>query len=566
MRRMLSISASIALAIGLMVSPAMADWVDEDGHKMHYPQHPDVSGWDVNATSDPEAGIGVILADDWLCTQSGPVTDVHFWGSWKHGIEGQIIGFWLSIHANDPGPPSKPDITLWERFTEDFIVADPHDPPASQGWYDPMTGEVIPDDHVPYFLYNITNIPDPFIQEEGTIYWLNVTAVVVDPVGTQWGWKSTLENWEDDAVWGRWGLLDWQEMYDPMPEPPLVNSFWAFWGPGGELLDGQGDGQFPDWYYYENFNWWNVWFYDHPLVTGKKQVHVEFDAFGPGVYTALFAVNWSTDQWEPGGPPPLPPLSPTEEEMFIGREEFQIVEGHNIIDFTIPHYNPEWISVDFMVLDYMDVPLGWIEHQCIPSLDLAFVITGEEVPETGACCFPDDTCFDLFEPDCIAQGGDFRGSGTICLGDNNGNGIDDACEEMTPGACCFPDGLCTDLNEPDCIFQGGIYLGPGTACIGDNNGNGIDDACEEALGACCWPNGLCTLEIEADCTNNGGNFLGYGVPCEGDNNGNGIDDACEVENIPTLSEWGMIILGLLLLTAGTIAIVRRRKAAVSRTN
>ena len=35
------------------------------------------------------------------------------------------------------------------------------------------------------------------------------------------------------------------------------------------------------------------------------------------------------------------------------------------------------------------------------------------------------------------------------------------------------------------------------------------------------------------------------------------------QEVPTLSEWGMIILGLLLLGGGTIAIIRRRKAAVS---
>lgn len=30
--------------------------------------------------------------------------------------------------------------------------------------------------------------------------------------------------------------------------------------------------------------------------------------------------------------------------------------------------------------------------------------------------------------------------------------------------------------------------------------------------------------------------------------------------IPTLNEWGMLIFALLLLTAGTITVVRRRKA------
>ena len=34
--------------------------------------------------------------------------------------------------------------------------------------------------------------------------------------------------------------------------------------------------------------------------------------------------------------------------------------------------------------------------------------------------------------------------------------------------------------------------------------------------------------------------------------------------IPTLSEWGMLILGLLLLAAGTVAIIRRKQKAISK--
>lgn len=36
----------------------------------------------------------------------------------------------------------------------------------------------------------------------------------------------------------------------------------------------------------------------------------------------------------------------------------------------------------------------------------------------------------------------------------------------------------------------------------------------------------------------------------------------EPQNIPTLSEWGMLIMGLLLLAFGSVAIVRRRKQAI----
>jgi F0F1-type ATP synthase assembly protein I len=36
-------------------------------------------------------------------------------------------------------------------------------------------------------------------------------------------------------------------------------------------------------------------------------------------------------------------------------------------------------------------------------------------------------------------------------------------------------------------------------------------------------------------------------------------------NVPTLSEWGMIILMLLLLAAGTIAVVGRKKVSLGKT-
>jgi len=35
-------------------------------------------------------------------------------------------------------------------------------------------------------------------------------------------------------------------------------------------------------------------------------------------------------------------------------------------------------------------------------------------------------------------------------------------------------------------------------------------------------------------------------------------------NVPTLSEWGMILMGLLLIGAGTVAVIRRRKFAPVR--
>ncbi len=41
-------------------------------------------------------------------------------------------------------------------------------------------------------------------------------------------------------------------------------------------------------------------------------------------------------------------------------------------------------------------------------------------------------------------------------------------------------------------------------------------------------------------------------PTQADNDGNGIGDLCQIESIPTVSEWGMLTLSLLILTAGII--------------
>ena len=73
-RKIIGILISILLvgATGI----AIADWDPDDGHKMHFPQEPDPNGWDVNFHD-------WMLGDDWKCSETGPVTDIHFWISWR---------------------------------------------------------------------------------------------------------------------------------------------------------------------------------------------------------------------------------------------------------------------------------------------------------------------------------------------------------------------------------------------------------------------------------------------------------------------------------------------------
>jgi len=186
-------------------------------HKMHYPQLPDPNGWDVFATYPFWNGV---LADDWMCSESGYVFDIHFWGSWLSDIVGNIDGFYISIYDDIPAgvgglPYSRPGNLLWEQYIVDFEEVIEFN--STQGWYDPWPGIVYTGDHFGCFRYDIINMSNPFYQIEGTIYWLAITANVTDGEypGPLWGWKTSLDHWNDAAVW----LADPPSYWDPLEDP-----------------------------------------------------------------------------------------------------------------------------------------------------------------------------------------------------------------------------------------------------------------------------------------------------------------------------------------------------------
>ncbi len=89
-------------------------------------------------------------------------------------------------------------------------------------------------------------------------------------------------------------------------------------------------------------------------------------------------------------------------------------------------------------------------------------------PIVEACCLPDGSCAVMTADQCTALGGTPLGVGSSCLGVE---------------ACCFTDATgvlaCQDMDKLCCEkFYSGSAQGPGSMCQGDNNGNGIDDECE----------------------------------------------------------------------------------------
>lgn len=202
--------AFVAATLIAASTAALADWDPGDGHKMHYPQLPDPNGIDV-AFRFPE-----VLADDWRCSETGPVTDVHFWFSAQGDATPLINGVHISIHADIPAGPdgtfSRPGALLWERnFAPSQFAWRPYGEGA-QGWYVPESGFYNPSDHKNFYQLNIVNIPDPFIQQLGTIYWLDISVQAETPLG----WKTSISpQFNDTSVWGLLPTPQWQPIYDP---------------------------------------------------------------------------------------------------------------------------------------------------------------------------------------------------------------------------------------------------------------------------------------------------------------------------------------------------------------
>jgi len=227
--RMSATIAVAVLAIAGFVTPVRADWNPGDSYKMHYPQLPDPLGWDVavaTVTPPPPAAV----ADDWLCTETGPVSDIHIWFSMRGDAPPipSLMAFTIWSDVPDPdgtGPAySTPGTLLWNRIFAPFEFTIRPYGTGQEGWYDPNNGIVVPNDHFTYWQLNLNIDPlGAFVQQEGEIYWLGVN---FEPTWGNVGWKTSQDHFNDDAVyWDFAGGGGWQELLDPVTHESLDMAF-----------------------------------------------------------------------------------------------------------------------------------------------------------------------------------------------------------------------------------------------------------------------------------------------------------------------------------------------------
>lgn len=209
----------------LSVTSGLADWPDNNTNVAKWYQFPDRSsnGYDILAGAPPlgpaGSGMPIILADDFQCTRSGPITDIHIWGSWL-GLTGPTnlppipitLGIWTDVPAVTNSTSitnSHPGTLLWSQTFApgQYQVRPVASVPDGETFWNPdpaPVGLILGSEFI-IWQYNFypTN---PFVQQVGTNYWLSMTAGSADPAGTPgplFGWKTTATNhWNDDAVFG----------------------------------------------------------------------------------------------------------------------------------------------------------------------------------------------------------------------------------------------------------------------------------------------------------------------------------------------------------------------------
>ena len=159
-----------------------------------------------------------IMADDWKCEDDRPVTDIHWWGSFKGWTQPILppilpsafhIGIWTDVPDPNPTNPadwSHPGTLVWENMCDSSVW-------NFAGYdVDPRIGDPNWQENETCFQWAQFLSQDEWFRqapmEDGSpnVYWLSISAVY--PAGTNfqdpnlylWGWKTRPHMFNDDAV------------------------------------------------------------------------------------------------------------------------------------------------------------------------------------------------------------------------------------------------------------------------------------------------------------------------------------------------------------------------------
>jgi hypothetical protein len=217
----------VGCALFIVATVFSVAWGNDRDWFYKWLQKPDLEWTGIDIRCDQNDGIERILADDFFCGEEGPIYDIHFWGSWLWDEKGNIEFIHVSLHDDIPVGPmgwSMPGDLLWEmdflpgQFKEELFYVTPD----GEWFWDPYTGFLMPSADKNIWQYDL-EIPIElcFIQEgipgAGKVYWLDIW--VKTDYG-EFGWKTSIEHWNDDAVfWIDDPQIFWWELRYPDGHP-----------------------------------------------------------------------------------------------------------------------------------------------------------------------------------------------------------------------------------------------------------------------------------------------------------------------------------------------------------
>jgi hypothetical protein len=200
-----------------------------------------------------ETQVPSAVADDWQCNDERDVIAIRWWGSYWFSMDkagnsyypypnsdhwgnpvnvppGTVTGFIISIYNDIPagaGDPywSHPGNQLYEATLSMGQVTE-----TVYGNIDHQDGVIgDPNDIIETVFQYKANLPQPFQQEIGTVYWLSIVAIDPDGNPIQWGWHESEVLIMDNAVQSGYSTIPWdlipsKDMAFELQVVPLPNT------------------------------------------------------------------------------------------------------------------------------------------------------------------------------------------------------------------------------------------------------------------------------------------------------------------------------------------------------
>jgi hypothetical protein len=215
-------------------------FVSTSDSKWHQPPDVTPNGVDVGG-SNLFADVGFFeLGDDFLCTQTGPITGICIYASWFLDNVDPNADFELSIWSDNPTNQSVPFSTpsnLLCQYTfepHQYVVSQWTNVTPGEWFYDPYPdmapgpdlaiGMAEADTVIWKYDFVIDSLTQCVVtQQEGQVYWITLTYRPELFSNNLFGWKSSTNDWNDDAVWRINNepsfLTPWVELYYPANHP-----------------------------------------------------------------------------------------------------------------------------------------------------------------------------------------------------------------------------------------------------------------------------------------------------------------------------------------------------------